>query len=575
MAIQTKDLNLKEYLRALSAEIPDYQRGYAWENEQISQFLEDLVEEYIANSDKSEKSYFFGTIVVAKEGNSKAQVIDGQQRLTTITIFLAAMRNYLNSISETAGDSANELCEEINHDYIGRETSRNGSTYKLRQRGEIETYFREEIQKPKNVFGTLQLTRKEGRKPPRNAIAQAYNVIVNWLENDLDSKQSNDVEVYPNDGAKAERIVHLVDTLLNNFFIVEIESNDVTTGYQIFQNLNGTGKNLNAGDLIKTDFFGKVTREETKEIANKWDEIQSITGNDDSTEIIRYYWNAVNSKFATKRSLYPRVSKEIKTSQEIFNFLDDLLKVVPSYMAALGADSDVLDYRDTQVQLALKDLRSLKLKSYLPILFALELNDATDDQVADVLNSICSLMFRNVVIANEVANKFEKLFAQGAVHINDDQSIEMLIDELNTRKISDELFKDALLKYNAEGSLDIARFILRKFEHLDDSTKTLNGNQEVHVEHIMPQNPEDITSWGFENIDDNSFREHLWALGNLVLLDSKKNTKIKNHSFESKKAEYANSGLRQVHELIKQDMWNAQTIEKRTEKIAERSVETW
>lgn len=155
MGIQTRDLNLQEYFRALSAEIPDYQRGYAWENEQISQFLEDLNEEDISNSEQKPKNYFFGTIVVAKEENNKAQVIDGQQRLTTLTIFLSAMRNYLNSITFTAGESANELVEEINHDYIGRETSRNGSTYKLKQRGEIGDYFRDEIQKPKNTFEKL------------------------------------------------------------------------------------------------------------------------------------------------------------------------------------------------------------------------------------------------------------------------------------------------------------------------------------------------------------------------------------------------------------------------------------
>ncbi|MBM7616723.1 hypothetical protein JOC36_000256 [Weissella uvarum] len=572
MAIQTRDLTLKEYLRALSAEIPDYQRGYAWGNDQISQFLEDLVEEYSSNSEKKEKNYFFWTIVVAKEEHKKAQVIDGQQRLTTITIFLAAVRNYLNSIRETAGEDANELCEEINHDYIGRESSRNGSTYKLQQRGEIGGYFRDEIQKPKLVFEKLPLTRKEGRKPPRNAIAQAYNMIVDWLTNDLNAVQYDETPIYPNDNAKAQRVANLTDTLLNNFFVVEIESNDLTTGYQIFQNLNGTGKDLNPGDLIKTDFFGKVSGAETNAIAEKWDEIQSVIENDDTTEIIRYYWNATNMKFATKRSLYPKVSKEVKSAGDVFDFLDGIKKVAPAYMAATGADSDLLEYRDEHVQNALHDLRSLNLKSYLPILFALELMDATNEQMATVLNAIVALMFRNVIIANEVANKYEKSFAQLAVSLQDDDSIVKALEDLAAAKIPDEDFKEALLKFNAEGSLEIARFILRKFEHLDDLTKTVNGNKDVHIEHIMPQKPENIETWGFSSTEDATFNEHLWALGNLVLLDSKKNTSIKNHNFEQKKEQYRLSGLKQAKDLCEYSEWNAHTIDQRTEEIAERAV---
>lgn len=574
MGIQTRDLNLQEYFRALSAEIPDYQRGYAWENEQISQFLEDLNEEDISNSEQKPKNYFFGTIVVAKEENNKAQVIDGQQRLTTLTIFLSAMRNYLNSITFTAGESANELVEEINHDYIGRETSRNGSTYKLKQRGEIGDYFRDEIQKPKNTFEKLTLTRKEGRKPPRNAIAQAYNVIVDWLESDLNETMVDGTSIYPNDSDKADHVIHLVDTLLNNFFIVEIESNDLTTGYQIFQNLNGTGKDLTAGDLIKTHFFGKA-QNQTQLIADKWDEIQAIIGNDDTTELIRYYWNATNAKFATKRSLYPKVSKEINTDALVFDFLNGVRKIAPAYMAAMGDMSDLFDYRSEKVQMALRDLRSLKLKSYLPLLFALELIDASDDEMVRVLNAVTSLMFRNVVIVNEVANKYEKIFAQAAVKIVETHNIESVYDTLVKSKVSDEDFKDALLKFNAEGNLDIARFILRKFEHLDDETKTLNSNDEVHVEHIMPQHPEHIETWGFHDNEDADFIEHLWSLGNLVLLDSKKNKKLQNHDFDVKKAEYALSSLRQIHDLLKYDEWNQNTIDERTSAIVNRAIQVW
>ncbi|WP_395319215.1 DUF262 domain-containing protein [Fructilactobacillus frigidiflavus] len=574
MSISTNDITIKEYLTSLNAEIPDYQRGYSWENTQISQFLEDLTEELNNNGSNKEKSYFFGTVVVVQEDGKKKKIIDGQQRLTTITIFLSVLRNYVYSISERP-DDAMDLYEEINGSYIGKETSRNGSTYKLNQRGPIETYFRDKIQKPNDHFEKLPLTRKLGRKPPINAIASAYNLIYEWLVDDLNEAKSDGQLIYPTISNKVNRIGSLLDTLLNNFFIVEVKSNDITTGYQIFQNLNGTGKNLTASDLIKSDFFGKSEKENSKEISKKWEIMQNKLSNDDATEIIRYYWNGTH-KFATKRSLYPIISKNIKTFSEIITMLNEIILVIPAYMACIGDESDLTLFKsnNSEVQQVIRELKSLKLKSYIPLLMSLILNKYEDEDIVRVMRTLENLMFRNVVIANGVANKYEKLFSQLSLSLSNGTSIEEIIEKLNESKISDDEFKDLLIKYNAEGNLDVVRFILRRFEYEDDHAKGLLGNDKVHVEHIMPQNPKKFSDWGFESKDED-FDEYLWSLGNLVLLDSEKNTKIQNNDFSAKKNEYKKSSLKQIENVCEYSSWNKENINERTRKIADRALKTW
>ena len=159
LSVKTKDSVMFGYLRELNATIPTYQRSYEWGQDQILDFLEDLYSEWERGVD-SESRYFFGPIITTEDENGITQVIDGQQRLTTSTIFLAVLRDILNTLKTIEGSI--DLKGIIQRDLIG-----DGTTYyeyKLTQIGSIADDFRNKIQKDNHVETLEPKTLYAGKK---------------------------------------------------------------------------------------------------------------------------------------------------------------------------------------------------------------------------------------------------------------------------------------------------------------------------------------------------------------------------------------------------------------------------
>ncbi len=186
LQVKTSDKTIREYLNSLDTIIPTYQRSYEWGADQINDFMEDLYEEADTKEDSSR--YFFGPVITntrESDGRKVEEIIDGQQRLTTSTIFLAVLRDML--ARHKNNEEANEVRYIIKNELIG-----DGSKwhpFRLQQKGDLEDEFISHILKPainsEDLKKIIYHGPKYAGKGKVNNLLRAYNMILSSLEKRL------------------------------------------------------------------------------------------------------------------------------------------------------------------------------------------------------------------------------------------------------------------------------------------------------------------------------------------------------------------------------------------------------
>lgn len=562
--VKTKDSVIFSYLRELNATIPTYQRSYEWGQDQILDFLEDLYSEWERGVD-SESRYFFGPIITTEDENGTTQVIDGQQRLTTSTIFLAVLRDLLNSLSDVEGSV--DLKGIIQRDLIGDGT--NFYKYKLTQIGSIADDFRNQIQNDNNsktVDSKVLYAGKSSKgKGKVNNILRAYNQILNYINEKMDSLTEE---------GKFTFIRELFEVFTYQFFVVEISATNRTEAFQIFQTINARGLDLSASDLIKSDFFGN-SGEYTEEVTEIWNRIVNTLGDLNFSDFIRYSWNS-KYNFTTARGLYKSVSKNINDSNKIISFMKMLEKLSIPY-SELNGDSEptyLIESEDgKQAFYILQELKELKFKTFQPLYLSAVNKNLSEKHILMLIQSSANILIRNKIL-NQGTNWLEKLFSTLAQELNksdfptNEQIITMIIEKLKSEQPSEVMIRTKLSAFDFSTDIKLARYILRRIENNKEFEKGLVifDNKKVHLEHIMPQIPIDLSKW---SVDEETHSEYLWKIGNLTLLLGSKNSSIGNSSFDEKKLGYKESDVRITRELIEYDKWDPNSIDMRTNKIVE------
>lgn len=574
-----------DFLHNLEGEIPDFQRSYEWTEDEINDFLDDL--DGVVNNSSDNSPYFFGSIVTTDSLDNKTkEIIDGQQRITTSTVFLSVLRNLFYEYKECARSS--ELMHSISNDLIGKGDAR--YPFKLKQRGSLERYFKEAIQfnvmsqdikndvNKKQLFNSKQeFNRKStfelelflGGKQAKgkrnvNNLYRAYNLILRFFKKKI--LGMNSIE------DKINLLERYYDVFTNRFYIVEIFSPDRSIAYQLFQTINVRGKDLSTADLLRSNFLGNSGEENVDDIVIMWEYIVDTLGNSGLDDYIRYVWNSKYS-FSTARQLYKRITSEIKDVDDIYDFVYLLQNLAKPY-AEMTDDYDETYIEDEvygQKTLRIfKELRVFGFRTFYPIYLAMINSNMSDRNIYEIMNNLKNVMIRNKIL-DKGANWLEKLFAEMAFNIsndkkNKDQIVQEIKEIISDNGMSDEFIKPILIEKNYSSDKNLIRYILRMIENANINEKEglpINNNS-IHIEHIMPVVPIDMASWG---VNDELHNEFLWKIGNLTLLKDKLNNKARNSNFAIKKDFYKKSDVFLTRDLADYDNWTTEEIKNRTNNI--------
>lgn len=544
--------SVSTYLVGNKYYIPDYQREYAWDEEQLDDFWRDLIQ--VVSNKTSE--HFLGQIVVHNDDGEK-YIIDGQQRTITAVIFLAAIRNLFRELKGTDGkilEDAETDADDIQTKYIGRYTAtRDQRQLMLRQ--EDGRFFGDFIQSSK-----LDETNYDKKSSSQKRLKNAYKYFYDKLSK----------EIVGLTGLEAYKLI--LDNYLNNFIqkfsVMYVETDDINEAFIIFETLNDRGKSLATADLLKNHIL-RSANQKIDVVKNNWKKMIDNLGDTDATKYIRHYWNS-RYGFTTERDLYKSLRNKITSPLEAENESDALYKLAEVY-ATLNNPSDE-NYFPDSIKNQLIGLSDLKAKSFYPIILSEVSKNFTNEEIGFTLAKLEVLIVRNFVVSGLTANKFEKQLSTLARNIYNENvaTIDQVLTEISAMIIDDEKFKNDFSTFAIKDRGQI-RFLLRHINDFKETElKVLDDNNKVHIEHILPQKPQKWT-----DIDQNEVESYIWRFGNLTLLGQEFNTKASNGTFQDKRSIYELSQIKMTQDLLKFNEWNFEAIDERQKSLAKMALEIW
>lgn len=494
--------------------IPDYQRPYSWGVEQSTQLLNDLTE----TLDRGDtEPYFLGSMVLVKtKGSPQSEVIDGQQRLTTLTLLLSVLRS-LTQEDDLKKDFGEMLMEP------GKKILGLAAKPRLTLRSRDSAFFRKWVQEPLSLDALLSM------KPdvPKND-AQANiqrNTEALWTElKDWDEHRRFD----------------LSRLLLNRTFLVSVSTPDLSSAHRIFSVMNSRGLDLSPADIFKADVIGQLPEPDADHYASKWEDAEEALGRQAFADLFLHIRMIYAKSRATRELLkeFPEQVLDQYLPERAKEFVDevvipyaDALQVIRqrNYTSASGADS---------VNQWLKRLSLTDNNDWVPVaMWALHHHgddpEWLDQFLARLERLAASLLLRRVY-ATPRATRYASLLRQlDAGHGLDSEAL--VLGEEEREEARD------VLQGNIYGIAPVRKFVLQRLEELVAKEPGVTFNHKIiTVEHVLPQNPEPDSHW-VRLFDETKRNQWTNRLANLVLLNRRKNSEAQNLDFEDKKTKYFNS----------------------------------
>lgn len=549
-------LTVSTFLQQHIYNVPEYQRGYSWTEDQLEDMWIDLIQLY---KDQDLSSHFLGQVVVHFDSTeNKWYVIDGQQRTSTSIILLDSFRQLLDEINEEFDlEDAKIDADDITTKYIGRVTQKRQDQRLILGESD-KRFFKDLIQIRGNDYYLDVKPKKLSNS--ESLIYQASTFYKDKLVSFI--QQSDDPE------KKYSILSDLLELFLSNFKLMYVETDDINEAFIIFETLNARGKDLETSDLLKNHVF-RSSNNKIENIKNQWYQMIENLGNVDPTRFIRHYWNS-QYKFVREKDLYKSIRKYIDTPKKVEDLMDDLVQLSDLY-TSLNHPKNYVYFQNNSLIERTKEIKNLGASSYFPIILALENENYSEGDIDEILESIESLVVRNFVVAGKTANRFETEFAKIAYHISQHSLNEAseIVKAIKDLTINDEEFIDDFKIFTTKKTSTI-RYLLRKIHnHSNTETRIINDNNAIHIEHIMPKK---IQYWDMSN-DEHS--EYLWRLGNLTLLGHEYNRKATNREFDYKKTVYTKSDIPMTKELVKYDIWTTKDIEERQKSFVDAALQIW
>ena len=534
----------------LHYEVPKYQRDYSWDKEQWSDLWYDLMQ-MIDEKD----SHYMGYLVLQTSDDKNYQIIDGQQRLTTICVLILAVVDSLLNLPGTDKEKEDnkKRAENIRSTYIGNmDMLTLTSVNKLVLNRNNDHFYR-------TYLSTLQEMPKRGLKASERLLKSSFETFKSYLEIKYRS---------------AKELVVFIENLVNNIFFTVITVTDELNAFKVFETLNARGVQLSSSDLLKNYIFSVANTNDlhqTKldELENIWAEIADILKDSQISDYLRFYWNSTH-KTIRKNQLYKTIRNEIKTPEEAFSLLRDMRKKADIYIALRSPD-DELWRAQPEVSTNLGLLKLFNVIQPIPLLMSAYSNLSERD-FSSLLTKIVIISFRYNVICGKNPNELENVYNKVALDINKTKSYKT--EDLKAGiYVTDAEFEQTFaykeFVYSSRNN-QIAKYILGKIEKFESGASIDISSSTL--EHILPDNPNEEWNW-----NDVKIQQFHYRLGNMTLLEAGKNRDLGNVSFSEKKAVYKKSTVPMTVEIGNSDLeeWTENCIDTRQKKMANEAKGIW
>lgn len=513
--------------------VPRFQREYSWTTEEIEEFWDDITSQ-ISTKGKSiiNEEYFIGCIVlVGEDAKFEYQIVDGQQRLTTLTILIRAIVDRLENLGESKAANAlhSNLIEGVDND---------GTPYFKLVNETPKPYFQNEVQAATPQRINKAISEEE------MLLEGAYSFF---------KKKLGKYKVATKD--EKESVKFLRTQVLNYLKFILVTAKNEDDAYTIFETLNARGLGLSSVDLIKNWIFKNHTSKHPNDNAKTiWADIRTeLSKFVDINTFFRHYWNSKYS-FASDDRLY-KSFRDLQKKGKIkpaLDFLKELQTAAKEYRKiGLPQEKDWPILKEKAIHRSLILINQYKVTQVRPFLLAvLECHKQKTITQSQAINTIISLErfhFIFSTLCQDRASGLEGRYTRAAKNLHNSKSksetkkvLQDLIDYINIKRPKESRVKEAIakLRFNKDYDNDkkTIQTIFSKIEANFNRTEEIITNT-FSLEHVLDQSQKnDWTS----------------TIGNLIPLSEKINNEMgPNKSFEYKKKMYQKSALKTVSEFIK------------------------
>jgi hypothetical protein len=541
--------------------VPLFQRPYSWDKEQWIQLWEDLT----ANLDGE---YLIGGVVLCGTERDEHQIIDGQQRLTTLTILSAAFRDVAHSLNHS---SATETLLAFQNDLIARKDLSSANAKPYLKLGELDQeWFRQRIQLRPD---------EPSFNPPSAPVKHriASSVRLQWKCYLYFRGQIEQAISGMSPKQALEHFARYHGLIEKNLWFVVTHVPDDSTAFTLFEVLNDRGLDLTVADLIKNVVLAEGQRHSAFGSAkDSWAVVTDALDYSVVSGFLRAQWMSESGEKITEKALFGALKEKLRKSNKptFLSLLSRWAKEAQFYAEITGAAPAS---EDETLARELRQLRNFGFKIVHSVLLAVwaTTGEGENKKRASAVRLLRTFLVRYSVFAGQATNTLESELARlaGQIRKKGELEISWLRSKLIGLSPSDEVVWAGF--DNMEPSPHVARLILTEIEEfLSGDEKWVRGAEAVHVEHIFPQKPDEpwVAAFG-ANGEEDLYRARL---GNLTLLAGTKNKSASNKPYNEKAKFYKESEIAITNVLPgKYKSWNVKAVRDRQQFLAQQAQRIW
>ncbi len=532
----------------LRYEIPPYQRPYSWDENNVEQLLNDLWKAY---EDKIPE-YFIGSLITIElEKDTLYQIVDGQQRLTTLNLIFARLRD---RVEEPAKSSLGARILPKN-DLTGEE-----ETPRLTVRKKEKIFFNTYVLSGEPITEELQTKLHNDLDAPKLRFTNNLRLIDRFFKNKSE-----------------EQLKLFADYILRYVYVVFVTTKSWESAHRLFLVLNARGMQLSNADLIKNSLFVKndgktIASKENKterddKLETYWLELEEAIGIDRMDQFFAHHYSSIKGK-KPKKSIFTEFQELINISEDSFSFLKGIIISAKNYARIL--DNDFAP----EASLSLRSLERVIFKDWIPPLLSYLNTPLKDFNLDDFIFLLEKITYQNWIRPLSVGQRKRVYFD--------------IIDAINNKKTNieiEEIFKKGSdnqdLKYHLNQDIYGKKYdkaiLLRLEDAYQDKSVIKEYTGRITIEHILPVKMTD-NYWN-NRFTPEQHQKYLNSLGNITLLAGYKNSSAQNYAFDKKKISYSKPqdkiSFDMTKEVLDNEEWGIKQIEDRQIAMIDNAIKIW
>jgi hypothetical protein len=538
---------LKHHLLA----VPPNQREYSWEEQQVTQLFHDY-----ARAISEDGPYFLGTIVTIPGSDGMLEVVDGQQRLATTAILLAAIRDHLKSLDE------NILVESIDNEFLtGIDRKTRARVARLKLNVDDAEFFNQIVQPEDAPLEPI----RESHALLLDACAKATEFVADLVAPLAGKDQADELERW-------------VTFIENRALIILLRVPDGADAYKMFETLNDRGLRTSQADLIKNFLFGR-SGDRLSEVQNKWSYMRgTLEASDEEDITINFLRHALIVLQGPLREadVYEAVQEIARSKPKAVEFASTLESLASTYIATYNSESEYWNGYPTAARQADNVLNLFNISPLRPLILAVAAKFGKK-RAADSFEFLVSLGVRLLIASSTRSGSVETPLAEAAeaVFAEEVTTPKQLKDKLKSITPSDRQFQNAFETARIASSR-LARYYLRSLESAANSDNEpwfvpIDDPDVINLEHVLPRKPEG--NWPAFTEDDHKAKAT--RIGNLVLMKATDNSAANSDSFSEKKGIYEEASYVLTKKLAEFDDWEPSSVDERQVDLAKLAVDAW